>query len=316
MVTNTFRWSIFSVLLFFVLSLTFGVVFAENNKNEQGFQKKEDREEWKIPGGEPRVEITPAGKVLVRGAKITAISGNEITTKVSFGTPEILWVVRTSPSTQLSRLFGGKTTLSEFSVGDVVSFSGVLVDSVSPLTVQADVVKDWSIQKTQASFLGTVSLITASSSFTLTTKNQGVLTVTTSASTTFKKENDTVSFSSIASGDKVEVKGLFNNTSRVLTADKVYLLKKETVKPPKTLEGGVLRSVSASTTPATLVVQFKNVDYSVSVDADTALLSNVWTKINLSDLRAGDKIRIYGSESVSTSTLIEATVVRDTSIPR
>jgi hypothetical protein len=79
-----FRGLTYSIVFSLVLLLGFGVVLAENNNNNNNSDKdkekssvssikKEDREEWKIPGGEPRVEIAPSGNVLVRGAKIVRI---------------------------------------------------------------------------------------------------------------------------------------------------------------------------------------------------------------------------------------------------
>jgi hypothetical protein len=175
-----------------------------------------------------------------------------------------------------------------------------------------------SIQKARANIVGTVGNIDSSTKkFTVTTKDKGMVTVETTSSTTFKKDGSaTTTFSVLENGDKVEAQGLYNNNLKVLSAEKVFILKKDVVKPPKTFEGGTLKSVSSSTTPATLVVAFKDADYTVLIDADTSLLNNVWVKISPADLHAGDKMRVYGAESVATSTMLEATVVRDTSIPR
>lgn len=324
--TNIFRGLTYSIVFSLVLLLGFGVVLAENNNGNTKdkdnkttlFSNIKNREEWKIPGGEPRVEINPSGHVLVRGAKIISISGNDIVAKVSFGSPEISWKVVTNSTTGFGRLYGGATNINEFSVGDVISFSGSLVANATTLTVEAKALKNWSIQKARANIVGTVGNIdSGTKKFTVTTKDKGLVTVETTSSTTFKKEGSaTTTFSILQNGDKVEAQGLYNNNTKVLSAEKVFILKKDAVKPPKTFEGGTLKSISSATTPATLVVEFKGINYTVSINADTSLLNNVWAKIVPADLRVGDKIRVYGAETVATSTVLVATVVRDTSIPR
>ena len=88
------------------------------------------------------------GRVAVSGAKVTSVSGGTINATTGFGSVNFTWSVATDGSTKFTRRPGGISSISEISVGDVISFSGSLNTAVaSPLTVKASSVKDWSIQK-------------------------------------------------------------------------------------------------------------------------------------------------------------------------
>lgn len=207
---------------------------AENNSD---FEKSVDKGVRAV-GSTLEVHINNNGKVLVRGAKITSISGPTITATNTWGSTTMTWIVNTDTSTKSIRRYGGNSSLSEMSVGDYISFSGMLDTTASVLTVKADMIKDWSIQKVSASFTGTVASIdSANQKFGLTTKERGTITVVVASTTQWIKANATsATFGDLKIGGKVLASGVYNNVQKILEAAKVviYPMKPEPSPRPGT----------------------------------------------------------------------------------
>ena len=155
------------------------VAFANDNKENKDNKEKSYVEELKRTGAGPEVQIKTNGSDLIRGAKVTGVSGNSFSANVTWGLATLTAMVNTDGTTEFIRKYGGKSSLAEFTVGDIVSFQGTVNTSVnSPITVQAKAVKNWSIQKKNASFTGTVqSTDVGSQTFVLTAKEKEGLTL-------------------------------------------------------------------------------------------------------------------------------------------
>ncbi len=216
--------SILAVALLGIVAYVALPVLAENN---QGFEKSIDKGVRAV-GSTLEVHINNNGKVLVRGAKITSINGSTITAMNMWGSTTMTWIVNTDTSTKSIRRYGGNSSLSEMSVGDYISFSGMLDTTASVLTVKADMIKDWSIQKVSASFTGTVASIdSVNQKFGLTTKERGVIgviAVSVASTTQWIKGNATsTTFADLQVGDRVLASGLYNNLQKLLEAAKVRI---------------------------------------------------------------------------------------------
>jgi hypothetical protein len=197
------------------------------NSGHEGDNKSEAH----MQGSTLEVHISDNGKVLVRGAKVTAVNGNVISASTTWGSAALNWQV-TVPSNQVIRKLGGTGAISEVKVGDLLSFSGsVTTNSSSVFTVTATSVKDWSIQK----------------------------------------------------------------------------------QVVKTTMEGTLKTLPGATLPATFVLTAGGKDYTVTVASNTSVLNSSWLRAELSTMKAGDKIRVYGTVN-STNLTIDATVVRDTTL--
>lgn len=79
-------------------------------------------------------------------------------------------------------------------------------------------------------------------------------------------------------------------------------------KHAKKTEQGVVKSVSNGS----FVLAVRDTDYTVTTDASTRIVNRTWHKIPLSDLRVGDKVRVFG---VANDAGIAANLVRDISLP-
>lgn len=168
------------------------------------------------------VMIGTNGGTLVRGAKVTSVSGSTINATTNYGSSKLDWTVKTDTNTEFAANKGG-TGLSQIAVGDTVSFRGNLDQSVSGLTIQANVVKDWTQVETNKSLSGIVTSINATlNSFTLS-HNDATTTIQTNSSTDFEVNGKDGSFASLFLNAKIKVKGLFNASSSVLTASEVEI---------------------------------------------------------------------------------------------
>ncbi len=260
-------------------------------------------------GSTLEVHINDNGKTLVRGAKVTAVSGNTITATTAWGSVSMAWTVNTNAGTEFVRKAGGASNISEVSVGDFISFYGMLVTTTSGFTVNADIVKDWSVQAISGSFNGTVQSVNVSAnSFVLASNERGTVTVMVSGQTSVMKGDAAAVFADIVAGASVQVKGVWNTQTNTIAASRV------TIKVPKiearTFEG-TIKSISATTLPTVIVLTVDNIDYTVNVAANISILNNLWLTTSLANFHVGDRLRVYGTVSGTT---IQASVVRDTSI--
>ncbi len=114
--------------------------------NDRGEKNDHDQREARMLGSTLEVHINDNGTVLVRGAKVTAVSGNSITAVSSWGSTTLVWTVNVDANTQFVRRSGGASNVGEVTVGDSISFHGSLLTNSNGLVVSARVVKDWSLQ--------------------------------------------------------------------------------------------------------------------------------------------------------------------------
>ena len=266
-------------------------------------------------GSTLEVHIGNDGKVAVRGAKVTAISGSSISTSATFGAMTMNWVVNTNSSTEFLRRYGGKTTIAEIQVGDFVSFSGMLDTTQSIPTVNAVTIKDWSIQMAHTSFSGTVASIDPNvMTFVLQNPNHANISVTVSSSTVIKRGDVTIGFADIKVADKItKTEGWYNNLTRILKAEKVEVYVNKALLNKRTFEG-TLKSVSASTTlPTSFMLTLGSIDFTVDVPSGISILNKDWLQTPLSTFVVGDKVRVYGAVEANNTSVVDASVVRDAS---
>ncbi len=285
-----------------------------NNNENRGSEVNDSRKhekEAKLVGSTLEVHITNNGNVLVRGAKVTAVSGNTVTATTMWGSANITWAVNTDGNTKLLRKYGGASVLSEIAVGDFVSFQGSLITgTATPMTVLAKTLKNWSIQKKNATFEGIVGTKTGTS-FVLMTNNQGNITVNTSATTQIKKSDDSTGvFADIPNSSKVVATGLYNNLTKTLEASMVKV--KQVAPASAVTKEGTIKTAPGTTAPTTLVMTSGGTDYTVRIVTGTSILTNNWLTASLTNFTVNNSIRVYGT--VNADNTIDATVVRNTNL--
>lgn len=96
-------------------------------------------------GSKLEVAISDNGRVIVRGAEVTEISGDTIRARTEWGATALTWTIETDSETDFVTKGGSGTDLDDVSLGDYVSFSGQLDESESSFTIDADAVRNWSL---------------------------------------------------------------------------------------------------------------------------------------------------------------------------
>ncbi len=282
------------------------LALAENDDHDKMMQHEEIRK----VGSTLEVHISDNGNVLMRGAKVTKINGSTITAANTWGSATLSWTVNTNSNTSFIRRFGGTSSLSEISVGDIVSVQGTLVTTTSELTIQAKTVKDWSIQKQNASVSGTIESVNSSDGSFMLKKEEGtVIKVMVGSATDIKKGDQKIAFADLKTGTTIRVTGLLNTAQNVLEASQVKA-PAENVQSKQTLQGKV-KSVTTTSGAMSLVLTVDNTDYTLKIASDTSILNVLWLRTPLTNFKEGDTVRVYGAV---TGTTVDATVVRDTSI--
>lgn len=224
---------ILAVFLSLAAVISFTVaVNAEGNGKERGIKKHESS----LLGSKLEVHIGDDGRILVRGAKVTSVSGTTLNASVSWGSYSMNWIILTSPATKFQSRPERNNSLAGIQAGDVISFKGTLDSNSSTPSVNASMIKNWSVYKVKKEFL------------------------------------------------------------------------------EKRIFEGTLKSISGATLPAALVVSVEGQDFTVIVPANISILGRNWLTTSIANFKAGDNIKVYGSARVDNTSIIDAALVRNTSI--
>jgi len=177
--------------------------------------RKEMKEEKKDLTKEIRNQIKEKVKALRFDArlteKITEIGGSYI--KVSDNKDGKNYQVNITEKTQLRRHFGGKSSLSEFSVGDEVNVIGRYTDETKS-TIEAVLIRNKSIQKRCGVFFGEV-LSKEGNVLTIKTINRGEIKVYGADGTKIiNRPEESISLNNIEVGHRIRVKGVWDKTLR------------------------------------------------------------------------------------------------------
>ncbi len=293
------KLALISVASITAASLIGLTAFADN----EGKQEKEAR----ALGAAHEVHITQKGHTLARGAKVTSISGNTINAVSGWESASLNWAVVADSSAEIIRRHGGKGSLSEVSVGDIISFQGTMDPTIaSPLTVKAKIIRDFSVQKITATVNGTIKSVNASTtSFVINDEKLGDIAVSVGSTTKITYGNQPGTFANILVNARAMVSGLYNSALKTLQADAVKIHLPSAQRT--TIEGKL-----ASTTASTLSVVSGNKTFTVNIYSDTSILNTYWLKTSLSNFKTGDTIRVYGT--VNSDLTVDATVIRNTSL--
>lgn len=188
----------------------------------------------------PSVSMGSTGKVLVKQAKVTSVSGAVINASITLGTGTLSWVVNTDSATKFYNRTGASGVIGDIVVGDSITFGGNLTGN--GLSVQALAVKDLSGVVTNATIGGKVESVNTSAISLVLDKsrddngNDRKVTVQTSASTTILMNGSALPFASILAGDKVKATGTLSADGLTITATSLTITR-PTVSSDKNFKG-------------------------------------------------------------------------------
>ncbi len=188
------------------------------------------------PSVKMMVQINASGHATVSGA-VAAVQNTSFTV-TSWGG---VWTINLGSSAKIVRRFGGTSNLSEFAPGDYVTITGTANQSAS-WTIDADTVRNMSIQTRNAYFSGTISNLNGTT-FTLTTQARGNIAVTVPSDAKVMVNGQTSSASSLMNGMTAVVSGVWDRNQSTVSATNVK------ARTPKTSTGGT--TGNATSTPTT-----------------------------------------------------------------
>ena len=146
-----------------------------------------------------KFEARVKGKITVIGSNNFSLSGEDGTFQVNI-----------TDKTVILRKFGGKSSLSEYSVGDEVVVFGKFTDDTK-LIIDAKTVKNNSIQKRFGAFFGKVT-VKNTDNFVMETAERGIQTVYFGTTKFINIKEINISYGDIKIGDRVRIKGVWDKT--------------------------------------------------------------------------------------------------------
>lgn len=174
--------------------------------------------------------LLPAG---VNRAEITSIKGTTPPTEIDIIKDNKTITLKITEKTLILRKFGGKSSLTELHVGDIVSARGEWQDS-SRAVLDTRVLRDLSIQKRPATFWGKIKSVNLSDkSFVLETVIRGDQKVLVGEETKIvNRREQEISLADLVVGHRVRVTGLWDANLRQI--DQVRMIKDWSIGPKTT----------------------------------------------------------------------------------
>jgi len=174
-----------------------------------------------LPGLE--VSIRGNGNVLVRGAKVASISGSTVTATTTWGSANITWTIRATSSTTIIRYQEGRASLADVRVGDVISFSGTIDQTQGPFTVNAKVIRDWSLPDYSATVRGIVTTVDQANLRFTVLVGSTTITVVATSTTAITENGEASNFSAISVNDSIKATGSYTASTTTLVASKIMI---------------------------------------------------------------------------------------------
>jgi Domain of unknown function (DUF5666) len=209
--------------------LSGGVASADRGGDERGFGGRgEGRGQhmgWVRPGNEMKfadsrdaetgIEMQSNGNAVIRGAKVSSISGPLLTVTETLGAAVLTVTVNTDAATQFNSKNGKTITITDITIGDIVTVRGALQSGTS-LSLKATMIRDISkaitpaVVNTQQVFEGTLSAAPGASlpaSFTMTIGSTPQVVTISPTTSLFNKDWAPVAIATFQVGDVVRVFG-------------------------------------------------------------------------------------------------------------
>jgi len=245
--------------------------------------------------------------VVAGGATVKTNTSGVLTVDVEFGISVMALTVKTTANTKVFRHYDGKgSTVAEISGGDIISFNGALDTTAASLTVTADKIKDYSMQRAGANsnYGGVVSELNIEEgsdgkvgSFRLPLANQpnqpnqlgNFITVFVNATTKIASTTPGLKLSDMKNGDfVVRATGIVNTQKRELRATHIKFSTKDvfinnpmTINKIKTIKTGTSFGKCVGYCKMVLDINSKSISY-IKSGWDNSSYPEVQRKIQIS----------------------------------
>lgn len=149
---------------------------------------------------------------VLTGVQLTSMTGSSLSVTLAGQT----YTITTDNHTVFRRRFWGKAVLSEMSAGDTLNIFGKWTDTAKT-TILANLIRDTSIQKRNAVFIGTITAVNGNT-WTINTVARGTQTATVTSSAKFiNRKEQTISQSDILVGHRIRIRGMWDNLANTIT---------------------------------------------------------------------------------------------------
>jgi hypothetical protein len=143
----------------------------------------------------------------IQGTILSKIGASNLSEKGNDGKT---YQVNISATTKLIRGFGGKSSLSEFAVGNKIMVFGKFTDTTQT-TIDANTIRNLSIQKRWGAFFGKVTAVN-SDNFVMQTVERGIQTVYFGTAKFVNRKEVSIVYGDVKVNDRVRVKGVWDKT--------------------------------------------------------------------------------------------------------
>lgn len=259
------------------------------------------------------IQINPAGKVFIRGAKVVQVAGNSFFTRVEWDDISLKVLLRTDTTTKILKKYSGTAIASDIKEGHYLDIEGTLNTSADNLDIVGTVVRDLSLQTDGATFSGTIQKV-GSGSATLKTATGEIITLSIGPETKISKGTLQLTPELVQPGNKaLRAVGVYSFQTKTLATAELILERDSALYKPQIFEG-VFRSSATTTREINLVVEIGKVPFTVFFTEKTAILNRARTKTSFNRFVPGDTVRIYGTRRESLTPQIDAEIIRNTNI--
>ena len=261
------------------------------------------------------LHIKPDGKFFATNVVVIQKAGtSNFFSRVTWGNNVYVRVtVLAQKDTAITKAHGEPATANDIKEKDILDVEGRLSSGEGVLIINASRIRDTSLQVESKTISGTVASVSPESSLlVLSNTNFGpATTVTLATSTIIQKGVRVIDLRDIHQGDRVpSAVGNYDYSKNVFSASLIEVHQDKSIFVPRNFEGK-LKSISATTLPATLEVAVGNADYTVYLAEGASVLNNRKKPASLTRFIVGDTVRFYGGIRQTNFSEIDAEIVRD-----
>lgn len=193
-----------------------------------------------------QLTIAPNGQVMIRGARIDAITADGVTISTGWGSTSFSWRVELTGSTRFVPGSGSVAARKALKVGDIANITGELDTSRAAPTIVASVFKDTSIYQDSASIGGQIVSVDAANNSVDIINDAGTTTIAITRGTILTKNGNTASFSDLSVGATAHATGSLNLVTRTLSAERLTVAAAQSASAGLGFFGRILAWIEGS----------------------------------------------------------------------
>lgn len=261
------------------------------------------------------LRISPDGKFYATNVVVFQKAGtSNFFSRVTWGNNVYVRItVLAQKDTAITKAHGEPATASDIKEKDILDVEGRLSSGEGVLIINATRIRDTSLQVESKTISGTVASVSPENSSLVlaNTRFGATTTVMLATSTLIQKGVRIIGIREISKGDRIlSASGNYDYSRNIFSASLIEVYQDKSIFVPRNFQG-TLKSISATTLPATLVVGVGNADYTVYLAEGASVLNSSKKPTSLTRFVAGDTVRFYGGIRQTNFSEIDAEVVRD-----